>query len=165
MDWKKKCYFAFFKRFPRQFFDFYSHWESWFAQQQPTGCAHKNKINPNVLLLVEFNSRLWFCGLSCVITEERVISFNASLLKTSNNVNSRWLFIITHTFGAPFKMQLTKERRIPGKVSICVGNCYLNFSGGHLHSPAPLENPGKLPHTVSVGNVVVKIKQHRAVTC
>lgn len=68
-------------------------------------------------------------------------------------------FIITHPFGDPLKMQLTKERRIPGKVSICVGNCYLNFSGGHLHSPAPVENPGRLPHTVSVGNVVVKIKQ------
>lgn len=61
----------------------------------------------------------------------------------------------------PLKMQLTKERKIPGKSSIAVGNCCLNFSGGRLHPPAPLENLG----TVSVGNVVVKIKQHRAGIC
>lgn len=115
--WKKKqkLFCIFQKIFETIFCDFYSHWESWFAQQQPTGCAHKNKINPNILLLVEFNSGVWFCGLSCVITEERVVSFNIFLLKISNNVNARQLFIITHTFGDPLEDAVNKREEDPWK--------------------------------------------------
>lgn len=91
---------------------FHLHWESWFAQHQPTGCPCEknqptnqqtnNNKTPNKSL-VKFSSILWFCNLShselCYHWKEGC--FKIFLLKASNNVNSRWLFNVIHDIWTP----------------------------------------------------------------
>lgn len=142
--WKKKNVILHFsKDFQDNFFDFYSHWESWFAQQQPAGCSHENKINPNILLLVEFNSRLWFCGLSCVITEERVVSFNIFLLKISNYVNSRWLFSYHSHIWRPLEDVVNKREEDPWKSFHLCWKLLLELFGRSPAFPSPSGKSGQ----------------------